>query len=49
MLTLAPMTEIRIPLESGNIGGNKFRSETQHNYELVLNQITRMVDIIEKG
>lgn len=39
----------RIPLEADHIGMNKFKSEKHHNFELVVGQIMRMVDKIEKG
>lgn len=39
----------RVALVTDNVGMNKFRSETHMNYRLVLGQLTRMVDKIEKG
>lgn len=39
----------RIALEADHIGMNKFRAETEHNYELVRGQIKDMVDRIEEG
>ncbi|KAH8147315.1 uncharacterized protein LAJ45_08793 [Morchella importuna] len=38
----------RVALVTDNVGMNKFRSETHMNYRLVLGQLTRMVDKIEK-
>lgn len=39
----------RIPLESDHIGMNKFRAESEHNYELVRGKIKEIVDKIEEG
>lgn len=38
-----------IALDSDHIGMNKFRSETEHNYLLVLTEIKRMVEKVQQG